>query len=69
MSASKRNSAWNWWVKAQLQAKSGDLTTAITSGEKVIELGETAGTDGFYNRTKDEISAKVDSWRKELAGN
>ena len=69
MSTSRRNSAWNWWVKAQLQAKSGDLTSAISSGEKVIELGEAAGTDGFYNRSRDDISATVEDWRKKLAGN
>ena len=69
MSTSRRDSAWNWWVKARLQAKGGDLTSAITSGEKVIELGEAAGTDGFYNRTKDEITSTVDAWKKELAGN
>jgi hypothetical protein len=66
MSTSRRNSAWNWWVKAQLQAKSGDLTSAIKSGEKVIELGETAGTDGFYNRSKSDIADRLESWKQEL---
>jgi hypothetical protein len=66
MSTSRRNSAWNWWVKAQLQAKMGDITSAIKSGEKVIELGEMVGTDGFYNRTKVEIHEKVQAWKREM---
>ncbi len=66
MSTSRRNSAWNWWVKAQLQAKSGDLTSAVSSAQKSIDLGESAGTDGFYNRSKAEITSKLDSWKKEL---
>lgn len=66
MSTSRRDSAWNWWIKAQLQAKGGDLTSAVASGEKAVQLGETAGTDGFYNRSKADIQAKIDSWKKEL---
>ncbi|HLF62778.1 MAG TPA: DUF2911 domain-containing protein [Saprospiraceae bacterium] len=66
MSTSRRNSAWNWWIKAQLQAKSGDLTTAVNSAQKAIDLGEAAGTDGFYNRSKPDIIAKLESWKREL---
>lgn len=66
MSTSRRDSAWNWWIKAQLQANSGDLTSAIKSGDKVIQLGEAAGTDTFYNRSKVEIQSKLDGWKKEM---
>jgi hypothetical protein len=66
MSTTRRNSAWSWWIKAQLQAKSGDLTSAEASGQKAIDLGETAGNDVFYIRSKEEITSKVRKWRKDL---
>ena len=66
MSTSRRDASWNWWIKAQLQAKSGDVSSAVLSAQKAIDLGETAGTDGFYNRSKDEIAAKLSEWKKSL---
>ncbi len=66
MSTARKGSAWNWWVKAQLQAKSGDLTSAVASAQKAMELGEMAGNDGFYIRSKDEINDQLMSWKKTL---
>jgi len=66
MSTARRNSAWNWWIKAQLQAKSGDLTSAVASAQKTIELGEVAGNDTFFLKTRDEIGTKLTLWKKEL---
>jgi hypothetical protein len=66
MSTTRRSSAWNWWIKARLQAKSGDLSSAEASGQKTIDLGEAAGNDAFYQQTKPEIVSMVHTWRKQL---
>ena len=66
MSTARKSSSWNWWIKAQLQARSGDLTSAIASATKSIELGEAAGMDAYYDRTKEEMHASLAEWKKTL---
>src|SRR5690606_17794329 len=38
-STEMRNHPWNWYLRAQAEARSGDLASAVTSAKRSAELG------------------------------
>lgn len=64
-STSMHDHSWNWYIKAQLQAKVGDYSGAVTSAEKSAEIGMTNEKDNFYQNAQKEIEEKVTLWKKK----
>lgn len=58
--------SWNWYVKAQLQAKAGDYSGALASAAKSSEAGASNPRDNYFRNSRQEISAKVGEWKRKL---
>ena len=58
--------SWNWYTRAQIEAKKGDYVEAVASGTKSIELGMAFDDDEFYKEHEKEISASVQSWAAKM---
>lgn len=58
--------SWNWYVKAQLQAKAGDYSGALASAARSSEAGASNPRDTFFKNSRQEISAKVADWKRKL---
>ena len=58
--------SWNWYVKAQLQAKAGDYSGALASAAKSSEAGASNPRDNYFKNSRQEISAKVSEWKRKL---
>ena len=61
-SVSLKESFWNYWVLAQVQAKAGDTTGAIASAEKSLEVGNAANEE-YFGEFKEGITKAIDSWK------
>jgi hypothetical protein len=57
-----RDHPWNWYLRAQAEARSGDLASAVTSAKRSAELGAADPADVFYRDNKATIEAAITQW-------
>ncbi len=55
--------SWNNWIKARLQAVTGDVKGALKTAAKVQELGPNE-VDGLYQSLQTEIEATIKEWER-----
>ncbi len=65
-STERFGSCWNWYVRAQIEARMDDYVTAVASGTKSIELGMAFDDDNYYKEHEKEISAAVQAWAAKM---
>jgi hypothetical protein len=65
-STDRSSHSWNWYVRAQVEARKGDMTAAVASGTKCAEIGLADERDNYYEENKDEINAALQTWAAKL---
>jgi len=60
------NRSWNWYIRAKVEAKKGDMTSAVASGTKCAEIGLADDTDNYYEENKAEINSAIQGWAAKL---
>lgn len=65
-STDRFNNSWNWYVRAQAEAKKGDMTSAVVSGTKAAEIGLANDNDNYYENNKEEINSAIQSWAAKM---
>ncbi len=60
------SSSWNWYIRAQVEAKKGDMMSAVASGTKSAEIGLADDKDNYYEDNKDEINAAIQGWAAKM---
>lgn len=58
--------SWNWYIRAKVEARMGDMEAAVASGTKSAETGLAAETDKYYEDNKAEINAAIQSWAAKM---
>jgi hypothetical protein len=66
LSTEQFNSSWNWYVRAKVEAKKGDMAAAVASGTKAAEVGLAAENDNFYKDNKEEINTSIQEWASKM---
>ncbi len=66
MSTDQYSQSWNWYIRAKVEAKKGDMTAAVASGTKCAEIGLANEDDDFYEENKAEINAAIQGWAAKL---
>ncbi len=56
----------NWYVRAKVEAKKGDMAAAVASGTKCAELGLASDTDNYYDENKAEINNAIQGWAAKM---
>lgn len=56
----------NWYVRAKVEAKKGDMAAAVASGTKCAELGLADEADHYYEDNKAEINAAIQGWAAKM---
>ncbi|HZV68322.1 MAG TPA: DUF2911 domain-containing protein [Saprospiraceae bacterium] len=65
-STDRASHSWNWYIRAKIEAKKGDYTSAVASGTKSAELGLADEKDTFYEENKEEINPTIQGWAAKL---
>ena len=65
-STDRMSQSWNWYVRAKIEAKKGDMTSAVASGTKCAEIGLADEKDNYYEENKVEINAAIKGWAAKL---
>lgn len=65
-STDRYSSSWNWYIRAQAEAKKGDMLAAVTSGTKCAEIGLADQQDKYYQDNKAEINSAIQSWAAKM---
>lgn len=65
-STERTSNSWNWYVRAQAEARKGDMTSAVASGTKSAEIGLADENDHYYEDHKEEINAAIQGWAARL---
>lgn len=60
------SSSWNWYIRAQVEAKKGDLIAAVASGTKAAEIGLADENDNYYESNKSEINKSIQDWAAKM---
>ena len=60
------STSWNWYIRAQAEAKKGDMVAAVASGTKSAEIGLADENDHYYEDNKDEINSAIQSWAAKM---
>ena len=66
LSTDQFSSSWNWYVRAKVEAKRGDMAAAVASGTKAAETGLASENDNFYKENKDDINASIQEWAAKM---
>jgi hypothetical protein len=66
LSTDQFSHSWNWYVRAQVEAKKGDMAAAVASGTKCAELGLASETDNYYDENKETINAAIQGWAAKM---
>jgi len=61
-STEMREHPWNWYLRAQAEARSGDFTSAVASAKKSSALGAADPADVFYRDNQTTIEAAIAEW-------
>ena len=65
-STDRKDHSWNWYIRAKVEAKKGDMTSAVASGTKSAETGLADELDNFYEENKAEINSAIQGWAAKL---
>ncbi len=65
-STDRFDNSWNWYIRAQVEAKKGDLVSAVASGTKCAEIGLADDRDHFYEDNKAEINSAIQGWAAKM---
>lgn len=65
-STDRMSHSWNWYIRAKIEAKKGDYTSAVASGTKCAELGLADEKDTYYEENKQEINSTIQGWAAKL---
>jgi len=66
LSTDQFSNSWNWYIRAKVEAKKGDMAAAVSSGTKCAELGLASDTDNFYEDNKAEINGAIQEWASKM---
>lgn len=66
LSTDQHDGSWNWYVRAKVEAKKGDMASAVASGTKCAELGLANKEDTYYEEHKDEINSAIQGWAAKM---
>lgn len=66
LSTDQFSSSWNWYIRAKVEAKKGDFSTAVASGTKCAEMGLADDKDNYYEENKAEINAAIQGWAAKM---
>lgn len=58
--------SWAWFIRAKVEAKKGDMASAVASGTKCAEIGLMSETDTFYKDNAEEVNAYIQSWASKM---
>ncbi len=58
--------SWNWFIRAKVEAKKGDMAAAVTSGTKCAETGLASEQDNFYENNRTEINNAIQTWASKM---
>ncbi len=59
------NHAWNWWLRAKIEAQTGDYKAAYASAEKAKAFG-IANDNNYYKGNKDDIERALEDWKGRM---
>lgn len=62
-STSRFDNSWNWWLRAELEAKVGDYDNAVRSAQRAISVGSQQPEDRFFQNARATIERKLQEWR------
>jgi hypothetical protein len=65
-STDRESHSYNWYVRAKIEAKKGDMTSAVASGTKSAEIGLADDKDNYYEENKSEINSAIQGWAGKL---
>lgn len=65
-STDRFNNSWNWYIRAKVEAKKGDLVSAVASGTKCAEIGLADERDHYYEDNKAEINSAIQGWAAKM---
>lgn len=65
-STDRMSNSWNWYIRARIEAKKGDMQAAVASGTKSAELGLANESDMFYKDNKAEVNSAIQSWAAKM---
>lgn len=60
------STSWNWYIRAQAEARKGDMMAAVASGTKSAEIGLADENDHYYEDNKVEINSAIQSWAAKM---
>lgn len=66
LSTDQNSTSWNWYIRAKVEAKKGDMAAAVASGTKCAELGLASEEDNYYDDNKEEINKTIQGWAAKL---
>lgn len=66
LSTDQNSTSWNWYIRAKIEAKKGDMAAAVASGTKCAELGLASEEDNYYDDNKEEINKVIQGWAAKL---
>lgn len=66
LSTDQHDGSWNWYVRAKVEAKKGDMASAVASGTKCAEIGLASQEDTYYEEHKDEINSAIQGWAAKM---
>lgn len=66
MSTDQYSGSWNWYIRAKVEAKKGDMSSAVASGTKCAETGLADEADTYYEENKAEINAAIQGWAAKM---
>lgn len=66
LSTDQNSTSWNWYIRAKVEAKRGDMAAAVASGTKCAELGLASETDNYYEDNKEEINGAIQEWASKM---
>ena len=66
LSTDQNSTSWNWYIRAKIEAKKGDMAAAVASGTKCAELGLASEEDNYYDDYKEEINKVIQGWAAKL---
>jgi hypothetical protein len=64
-STDRQSTSWNWYIRARIEAKRGDMQAAVASGTKSAEIG-LATEDMFYKENKAEVNSAIQGWASKM---
>ncbi|HUR30241.1 MAG TPA: DUF2911 domain-containing protein [Saprospiraceae bacterium] len=65
-STDRFSTSWNWYIRAQVEAKKGDMMAAVASGTKCAEIGLANEEDHYYEDNKEEINSAIQGWAAKM---